>query len=68
MLLGGEIIEKGSFSNIGRFGDVLDGSFQKTTFGKQGESGTVEAIASFGAMAFAAAGARRGRDRRRTRE
>ncbi len=64
MLLGGEIIEKGSFTYIGRFGDVLDGSFQKTTFGEEGESGAVEAIASFGAMAFAAAGARGGCDRR----
>src|ERR1700733_14137218 len=67
MLLGGEIIEKGSFSYIGRFGDVLHGRFQETAFGEEGESGTVEAVASFRAMAFAAARARGGLTRPKSR-
>src|SRR5271170_7366751 len=58
MLLGGEIIEKGSLSYIGRFGDVLHGGFQEAAFGEERECGAVEAVASFGAMAFAAAAAR----------
>src|SRR6204780_168733 len=57
MLLGGEIVEKGPFSYIGRFGDVLHSRFQETALGEQGESGTGELGASFRAMAFAAAGA-----------
>ena len=34
VLFGGEVIEKCSFTYIGFFGDVLDGSFQETTLGK----------------------------------
>jgi len=60
VLLGGEIIEKGAFAHIGRFGDVLDSGFQETAFSEEGQRGAVEAVAGFGAMAFAAAGARDG--------
>src|SRR5271170_5917028 len=67
VFLGGEIIKEGTLSYIGRFGDVLHGSFEKTTFGEEGQGGAVETIAGFGAMAFAAAGARGGFNRRRDR-
>src|SRR6202046_5796607 len=60
VLLGGKIIEKGAFAHIGRFGDVLDSGFQETAFSEEGQRGAVEAVAGFGAMAFAAAGARDG--------
>jgi hypothetical protein len=56
MFLGGEIIEKGPFSYIGCFGDVLHSRFQEAAFGEKGKSGAVEAIAGFRAMAFASAG------------
>ena len=62
VFLGGEIIEKSAFSYIGGFGDVLDGGFQETAFSEEGQGGAVEALAGFGAMAFAAAGARGGFD------
>jgi hypothetical protein len=62
VLLGGEIIEKGPLTYIGRFGDVLHGRFQETTFGEKSEGGAVEAVAGLITMAFAAAGAGRGFD------
>jgi hypothetical protein len=64
MLFGGEIIEKGPLSYIGRFGDVLHGGFQETARGKEGEGCAVQSIAGFSAMAFAAATARGGFDGR----
>ena len=60
VLLRGEIIEKGAFAHVGRFGDVLHGGFQETAFSEERQGGAVEAVAGFGPMAFAAAGARDG--------
>jgi hypothetical protein len=67
VLLGREVIEKGTLSYVGRFGDVLHGGFQETTFSEEGQRGAEEAIAGFSTMAFAAASARGGFARARGR-
>ena len=58
VLLGRKIIKKGTLTYIGRFSDVLHSGFQEAALGEESQSSAVQAIAGFGAMAFAAAGAR----------
>src|SRR6266851_2109383 len=56
VVLAREIIEKGAFTDVSGFGDVLDGSFRKPLLCEELESGAEKALADFGATTLAAAG------------
>src|SRR4030095_12746198 len=55
-----EVVKKGSFADIGCFGDVLDRGFRVAFRGKQGERGAEQAFAKFGTAAFATGANRSG--------
>src|SRR5216683_1954194 len=56
VVLAREIIEKGAFTDVSGFGDVLDGSFRKPLLCEELESGAEKALADVGATTLAAAG------------
>jgi hypothetical protein len=52
VVLAGEIIEKGAFTDVGSFGDVLDGGFDESLLSEKLEGGTEKPFAKLGAAAL----------------
>jgi len=61
VFFGREVVEEGSLADVGRFGDVGDGGFQKPPVCKQLKGRLEKSVVNFSAAAFAAPRPRRGR-------
>jgi hypothetical protein len=52
VVLAGEIIEKGAFTHVGSFGNVLDSRFDESLLSEKLERGTEKPFAKLGAAAL----------------
>ena len=54
MILAGEVVEKSAFTDVGGFGDVLNGSLRKPFLAEEDKRRTKQAFANFSAPALTA--------------